>query len=255
MRFFLELSFLGTHYKGWQIQPNAKSVQEEIESAMSLLLLEPIKIMGAGRTDTGVHAQKMYAHFDTNHPLPNNFKHRLNAFLPKDIAIKNILPVKEDAHARFHATSRTYKYFVHQEKFPFYDQTSSLIREPLDFLAMNRACEILFKHKDFTSFSRLHTDVKTNFCSIYSAKWFKLEDPTQSQPPRWVFEISADRFLRNMVRAIVGTLLLVGKGNLSLEGFEEIILKKNRNLAGASVAAKGLSLTHIQYPKDLFLDV
>jgi tRNA pseudouridine38-40 synthase len=245
-RYFLQCSFKGTNYHGWQIQPNAISVQELFEDALSKILREKIAVVGAGRPDTGVHASLFVLHFDVEEPLLTNLDivYKLNSFLPSDIAVQKVWPVDKEAHARFSAISRTYKYFVSTEKDPFSTEISYKYLKSLDIERMNKAAEILFKYKDFTSFSRLHTDVKTNNCKIMQAEWRVEKD-------QLVFTIKADRFLRNMVRAIVGTLLEVGKGKLSSKQFREIMEKKDRSAAGASAPAQGLFLVDIEYPEEI----
>ncbi|MCK3685226.1 tRNA pseudouridine(38-40) synthase TruA [Maribellus sp. YY47] len=243
-RYFLQLSYNGTRYHGWQIQPNAVSVQETIEKALSTLLRESVAVVGAGRTDTGVHASYFILHFDLQKPVPSghDLVYKLNSFLPNDIAVQRCWPVSEEAHARFSATSRTYHYFITTEKDPFSIETAYRYTLPLDVDKMNEAAETLFQYEDFTSFSRLHTDVKTNNCKIYQAEW-------KREGTGLVFVVKADRFLRNMVRAIVGTLLEVGKGKLSVEGFQQIIELQDRGAAGASAPAHGLFLVDIEYPE------
>jgi tRNA pseudouridine38-40 synthase len=245
-RYFAQISFKGTHYHGWQIQPNAVSVQEVVEKAFSVILREEISVVGAGRTDTGVHASFYVLHFDTSEEIRDCKKlvFRLNSFLPADIAVQKIWPVPKDAHARFSAISRTYHYYITTEKNPFQTETAFCYRGKPDVAKMNEAAEILFEYDDFTSFSRLHTDVKTNLCKIYQADW-------EMEGEILVFKIKADRFLRNMVRAIVGTLLEVGKGKLSLEGFRKIIEKKDRKAAGTSAPGQGLFLVDAEYPEDM----
>lgn len=245
MRYFIYLSYDGARYHGWQIQPNGSSVQEVLGKALSTLLHESIEVTGAGRTDAGVNASLMVAHFDTEHTADNQLAYRLNKFLPQDIAIHKIVPVKPEAHARFSATSRTYHYYVITAKSPF-EPYAYRFPQPLDFDKMNEAAKALFDYIDFTSFSKLHTDVKTNNCRIMAAQW------EQVSPIKWKFTITADRFLRNMVRAIVGTLLDVGRGVLTLEQFREIIEKKDRCSAGMSVPGNALFLADITYPEDLF---
>lgn len=245
MRYFIYLSYDGARYHGWQIQPNGSSVQEVLGKALSTLLHESIEVTGAGRTDAGVNASLMVAHFDTEHTADNQLAYRLNKFLPQDIAIHKIVPVKPEAHARFSATSRTYHYYVITTKTPFEPYTYRF-PQPLDFDKMNEAAKALFDYIDFTSFSKLHTDVKTNNCRIMAAQW------EQVSPIKWKFTITADRFLRNMVRAIVGTLLDVGRGVLTLEQFREIIEKKDRCSAGMSVPGNALFLADVTYPEDLF---
>ena len=245
MRYFIYLSYDGARYHGWQIQPNGSSVQEVLGKALSTLLYESIEVTGAGRTDAGVNASLMVAHFDTEHTADQQLAYRLNKFLPQDIAIHKIVPVKPEAHARFSATSRTYHYYVITAKTPF-EPYAYRFPQPLDFDKMNEAAKALFDYIDFTSFSKLHTDVKTNNCRIMAAQW------EQVSPIKWQFTITADRFLRNMVRAIVGTLLDVGRGVLTLEQFREIIEKKDRCSAGMSVPGNALFLADITYPEDLF---
>ena len=245
MRYFIYLSYDGARYHGWQIQPNGSSVQEVLGKALSTLLHESIEVTGAGRTDAGVNASLMVAHFDTEHTADQQLAYRLNKFLPQDIAIHKIVPVKPEAHARFSATSRTYHYYVITAKTPF-EPYAYRFPQPLDFDKMNEAAKALFDYIDFTSFSKLHTDVKTNNCRIMAAQW------EQVSPIKWQFTITANRFLRNMVRAIVGTLIEVGRGVLTLEQFREIIEKKDRCSAGMSVPGNALFLADITYPEDLF---
>ena len=248
-RYFIQLSYMGTAYHGWQVQDNANSVQAELNKALSTYLREAIDTLGAGRTDTGVHAKSYIAHFDSvNETLEENIPqhlYKLNCLLPQDIAVFGLKKMHNDAHARFDATSRTYKYYVNQTKNPFLNETSYPLYVPLDVEAMNKAAQLLFKYADFTSFSKLHTDVKTNNCKVTFAKWEEGDNDTL------VFTITADRFLRNMVRAIVGSLLEVGKGKISVDGFKKIIELKDRQKAGMSVPAKGLFLTAISYPYDI----
>lgn len=241
-RYFLKLAYKGTHYHGWQIQPNAISVQEILEKALSVILKQTISIVAAGRTDAGVHAKLMYAHFNLTEKIETVYLvQKLNSFLPKDIVIFDLLQVHQEAHARFDATSRTYHYYINQIKDPFQQDLSWFYNQKLDINLMNQASEILFEYTDFECFSKLHTDVNTFNCKITEALWFKTENGL-------VFKITADRFLRNMVRAIVGTLVNVGQKKCNLQEFHEIIKSKNRNNAGFSVPAHGLFLTDIQYP-------
>lgn len=246
-RYFLQISYNGTNYHGWQVQPNAISVQEVIENALSTILREKIAVVGAGRTDTGVHASFYMLHFDSeNEMLQNeNLVYRLNRFLPDDIAIQNLCQVKPDTHARYSATSRTYKYYISTRKNPFSLNTSYLLTQPLDVPKMNELATVLFEYTDFTSFSKLHTDVKTNNCKVMLAEWTEEND-------NLIFVIKADRFLRNMVRAIVGTLLEAGKGKLTKEELRKIIEQKDRGEAGTSVPAHGLFLVNVEYPEDIF---
>ena len=249
MRYFMRLGYKGAAYHGWQVQPHDCSVQQTIEEAMATLLRTPTPVTGAGRTDAGVNARLMVAHFDTEQPIPDieRFIHGLNALLPPDIAIYSIAPVHDEAHARFDATSRTYKYFAVTRKDPFHYPLSWKCPPDLDFDLMNRAAARLLDYTDFTSFSKLHTDVKTNNCRIMQARWEPLGDG------EWVFTIQADRFLRNMVRAIVGTLLEVGRGRMTVEEFCHVVEQKDRCQAGTSVPGRGLFLTRIDYPQELFI--
>jgi tRNA pseudouridine38-40 synthase len=244
-RYFLQCSYKGTNYHGWQIQPNAISVQEVFEDALSRILREKIAVVGAGRTDAGVHASFYILHFEVENQVPEKLDivYKLNSFLPHDIAVQKVWTVNEEAHARFSAILRTYKYYISTEKNPFGNETSHLYLKQLDIVKMNAAALLLFDYEDFTSFSRLHTDVKTNKCKIMQAEWAVEEKQI-------IFTIKADRFLRNMVRAIVGTLLEVGKGKLTTEQFREIIEKKDRGAAGASAPAQGLFLVDIEYPEE-----
>ena len=248
-RYFIELSYKGTHYHGWQYQPNAISVQELVTRAFSTILKENIEITGAGRTDTGVHASFFTAHFDSekaNLHKDKKFIFKLNSFLPKDIAILKINKVSNQAHARFDATSRTYNYFIHQQKDPFLIESSYFFPHKLNLELMNEACELLYDFTDFTSFSKLHTDVKTNNCKISQALWTRNDY-------KITFTITADRFLRNMVRAIVGTLMDVGKNKITLNDFIEIVESKDRSQAGVSAPAHGLYLSAIEYPAEIYI--
>ncbi|MGZ5187885.1 MAG: tRNA pseudouridine(38-40) synthase TruA [Kaistella sp.] len=241
MRYFIEFSYFGKNYFGYQIQPNEISVQEELEKALSTILREDIKTTGAGRTDTGVHAKKMFAHFDTDLNLDENLAYKLNSFLPPDIAVKRIFSVKEDFHARFDATFRTYEYYISLEKNPFTQDSSwQMWKRNLDINKMNEACNILFEYEDFTSFAKLHTDNKTNNCKIYKAFW-------EQNGTELKFTISADRFLRNMVRAIVGTMVEIGNGKIQPADLRKIIEDKNRNAAGTSAPSQGLFLVDVGY--------
>lgn len=248
-RYFIYLSYDGTNYHGWQIQPNGISVQECLNKALSTVLRCDIEVTGAGRTDAGVHSSLMVAHFDSviDSVEAGKLADKLNRLLPPDIAIKKIVPVKSDAHARFDATSRMYKYYITDEKSPFNSRYRCRVYTKLDFDKMNKAANSLFDYVDFTSFSRLHTDVKTNNCKIMSAGWEQLDEHN------WVFTIRADRFLRNMVRAIVGTLLEVGRGKLSVADFRRIIEQKDRCKAGSSAPGNALFLCDVTYPESLFI--
>lgn len=245
MRYFLELAYNGQNYFGWQKQLKQISVQEVLETSLSTLLRQTISITGAGRTDSGVHAKQMYAHFDSETELPFNLVKRLNSFLPNDIVVYQITPVKLDSHARFDAVERTYHYFIQIGKDPFnYDFTWQIWQE-LNLNKMNEASKELIGRKDFSSFAKLHTDVKTHICDIKFAKWEKNNSQLK-------FTITADRFLRNMVRAIVGTLVDVGKGKIDLEQFRQIIEQKDRSFASGSAPAEGLFLVDVVYPISIF---
>ncbi len=242
-RYFIELAYNGKNYHGWQSQPNSITIQEVIEKCLSLQLREKIEIVGAGRTDTGVHAKFYVAHFDCNIDnldSDNNYIYKINNFLPKDIAIFKIYKVKNDAHTRFDAKSRTYEYHITTKKDPFNNDFAVEYYDSLNIEAMNKAAELLYNYTDFTSFSKLHTDTMTNNCDVSLAKWEIIND-------KLIFTIKADRFLRNMVRAIVGTLLEIGKGRMTLDDFKTIIELKDRKKAGTSAPAKGLYLVDIEY--------
>ena len=241
MRYCIEFSYSGKNYFGYQIQPDQISVQEVLEKALSTILREKIKTTGAGRTDTGVHAKKIFAHFDTEKNIGDNLVYQLNSFLPQDISMKRIFPVKEDFHARFDATFRTYEYYITLEKNPFTQDSSWQIwKRDLDVDRMNEACKILFEYEDFTSFSKLHTGNKTNNCKIYKAFW-------EQDRLELKFTISADRFLRNMVRAIVGTMVEIGNGKMEPEDLHKIIQDKDRSSAGTSAPPQGLFLVDVGY--------
>lgn len=242
MRYFIEFAYNGKNYCGWQYQPDAPSVQETLSKAMSLLLRAEIELTGAGRTDAGVHAKQMYAHFDFDGDINNStLAQKLNSFLPQDIVVYDILPLHGDAHARFDASGRTYEYHIHTFKDAFINEASWYHFQPLDMDKMNDAAKILFEYNDFKCFSKTHTDVRTFNCVVTEAFWVK-------EGNKLVFTITADRFLRNMVRAIVGTLTNVGLGKLSVEDFRTIIEGRDRNKAGFSVPAHGLYLTKVVYP-------
>ena len=244
VRYFLKLAYNGTAYHGWQIQENAHTVQAELNRKVSLMTGEEVNLVGCGRTDTGVHAREFYAHFDLNEPLgfwEEDFVYKLNSFLSKDIVIFDLYQVPEDYHARFSATQRTYKYYISTRKNPFERDFCLEYTAPLDVEAMQKAAGYLLKFTDFTSFSKLHTQTKTNDCLIKEASWEISED-------KLVFTITADRFLRNMVRAVVGTLLEIGKGKMKPEEIKDVIKAKDRGAAGFSVPAKGLFLEKVEYP-------
>lgn len=245
-RFFLRLAYRGAPFHGWQVQPNALSVQGEVEKALSTVLRIPVSIVGAGRTDTGVNAREMYAHFDYDGDLTENTEKgrllvSLNRLVGRDIAIHDVIPVPADAHARFDATMRSYKYFVAFEKTPFFYPFSWHCPNGLDIDLMNEAARILLETDDFTSFAKLHSDAKTNICKVTKAEWTMEGDSIA------VFTISADRFLRNMVRAVVGTLVDVGRGKLTVEGFRKIIERKDRCAAGQSMPGEALFLWEVKY--------
>jgi tRNA pseudouridine38-40 synthase len=247
LRYFIKLAYNGTNYHGWQCQPNAASVQETLNKAVSIVLNTEINLMGAGRTDTGVHAKEMFAHFDFELPLNSqNLIHKLNSYLPKDIVIYDIIPVHNEAHARFDATKRTYEYHINTFKDAFLQDQSWYYHQKLDFNLMNEASKLLFNHTDFQCFSKVNTDVNTFDCTIFEAYWTR-QSEGKEENDKLVFTISANRFLRNMVRAIVGTLVYVGLHKITLEDFNNIIASKNRSQAGFSVPAHGLFLTKIEY--------
>lgn len=241
-RYFIHLAYNGANYCGWQIQPHSPSVQAELERCLSLKLGQPVGVTGCGRTDTGVHARNYYAHFDFDGQIDDcdDLAYRLNVFLPNDIVVFRIWEVSPELHARFDAVSRTYQYQITQTKNPFHQNDAFYLYGALDVAKMQQAADLLQEYTDFTSFSKLHTQVKTNHCKIMEAQWL-------SQDGLLVFHIKADRFLRNMVRAIVGTLLEVGKGKMTLDEFRAVIERKDRCSAGESVPAQGLFLEEVAY--------
>ena len=253
MRHFIHLAYNGANYCGWQTQPDLPTVQYTLEQALSTLLRQPIAVVGCGRTDTGVHASDFYAHFDlpdspegTSAIDTENLTFKLNSFLPDDIAIYGIFPVKDNAHARFDATARTYQYHVSNRRLPFCQGLYCRIYFQPDLDLMNQGAEILMQYDDFTSFAKLHTQVKTNICHLSHARW-------QQEGDQLVFTIRSNRFLRNMVRSVTGTLLDVGRGKLTLDGLREIIERKDRCAAGVSMPPQGLFLTKVEYPEDEFV--
>ena len=247
-RYFIYFSYDGAAYHGWQVQPNAVTVQQVLEEALAKLVRQPVPLMGAGRTDAGVNAACMVAHGDFPAEVDcAQLVYKLNRILPPDIAVSDVRRVRDDAHARFDAISRRYNYRVVTAKSPFARRYACRVMPDVDFEAMNRAAEILYEYTDFTRFSKLHTDVKTNNCKVTYAAWRRVGEH------EWVFEIEADRFLRNMVRAIVGTLLLVGRGKLDIDGFRAVIENKARGEAGDSAPGEALFLVNVEYPNDLFL--
>ena len=244
-RYFVTFQYDGAAYHGWQVQPNGHSVQAELQRALAVLLREPVEVVGAGRTDAGVHASCMVAHFDTEAALDcAQTAYRLNRILPRDIAVLSLRKVDDDLHARFSAVSRTYHYYIHTRKDPFIDRYSCLLHYDLDFDKMNEAGRILTTYRDFAAFCKSHTDVKTTLCEVTEARWDRLDDH------RYRFTISANRFLRNMVRAVVGTLVDVGRGRISLEDFRTIIESGQRTMAGESMPAHALFLHDIKYPNN-----
>lgn len=245
MRYFMHLAYRGENYHGWQTQPNAASVQQTIEEALTTIVRRPTAIVGAGRTDAGVNARMMIAHLDlpdSLDPCEPRFIRGLNTLVGRDIAIYSFHRVAPDAHARFDATARTYRYFAHTGKNPFVGRLSWQAPDSLDFEAMNRAAALLPGRRDFTSFSKLHTDVKTNICDLRTARW------VADGPGRWYFEITADRFLRNMVRAVVGTLVEVGRHRIAPDEVMDIVGRRDRCAAGTSMPGEPLFLWHIAYP-------
>jgi tRNA pseudouridine38-40 synthase len=242
MRYFIKLAYNGKNYHGWQIQPNATSVQGEIQEKLSILLKQNTEIVGCGRTDTGVHAKVYFAHFENQEALDTEkFCHQLNAILPKAIVIYEVFLVQDQMHARFNALERAYEYVIATEPNPFTHELSWFVPKKLDVEAMNQAAQLLLTHKDFECFSKVHTDVKTFLCDIRYAHW------EMNANKELVFTVKADRFLRNMVRAIVGTLVEVGKGKVTLSDFKQILESKNRSEAGQSVPAHGLFLSDVKY--------
>ena len=244
MRYFVKLSYNGTKFHGWQIQSNALSIQENLNNAFSILIGEKIKLYGSGRTDTGVHAKEMYAHFDTSNFINcNKLVNKLNLFLCRDIVIFSIFNVDEKFHARFDAISRTYEYIISNYKNPFNYNFAYNYRGCLDFDLMNTASEFLILNKDFASFSK-NSLSKSTTCNVTYAKWY-------SDGKDWIFKIKSNRFLRNMVRSIVGTLILVGQRKISVDDFRNIIEKKDRTNAGPSAPAHALYLTKVDYPNNI----
>ncbi|MAD96881.1 MAG: tRNA pseudouridine(38-40) synthase TruA [Flavobacteriaceae bacterium] len=241
MRYFIELSYHGKNYHGWQMQPDAVSVQEKVNDAVSKVFRESIEVVGAGRTDTGVHAKQMFAHFDSSNEPPKEVVYKLNSILPNDIVVYDVVQVSDEKHARFDATSRSYEYHIWLGRNPFLlDFSWQIHSQQLDVEKMNEAAEILLRYKDFQCFSKVKTDVYTYNCDVTEARWVLKNNEL-------IFHISANRFLRNMVRAIVGTLVDVGLGKITTKDFEAIIESKDRGNAGLSVPAKGLFLTAIKY--------
>lgn len=246
-RYFVKFCYKGTNYHGWQLQPNAISIQEILQNSFKLLFKKDIELIAAGRTDAGVHAKEMYAHFDYEFEIDKKIIQKFNSFLPKDIAILDFIEVQNSAHARFDAVKRTYQYHLHTYKNPFIEEYSWYYFQKLSVKKMNDAAAILKEYQDFECFSKTHTDVFTFNCKIENAHW---EEKRENE---LVFTITADRFLRNMVRAIVGTLINIGIEKKDIQSIRQIIESKNRSEAGFSVPAHGLYLTQIEYPKSIFL--
>ncbi|WP_088323794.1 tRNA pseudouridine(38-40) synthase TruA [Polaribacter tangerinus] len=241
MRYFIALSYNGKNYHGWQVQPDVVSVQEKINSAISTIFQEQIEVVGAGRTDTGVHASEMFAHFEVDYEITGDIAHKLNAILPNDIVVSKVFLVAEDMHARFSAVSRSYEYRIWLGRNPFLlDFSWQIHSQDLDIALMNEAASVLLEYENFQTFSKVKTEVYTFNCDVTEAVWRK-------EGNLLTFYITANRFLRNMVRAIVGTLVDVGLGKITVLEFRSIIESKNRSNAGLSVPAKGLFLTKIKY--------
>tara|TARA_B100001540_G_scaffold286035_1_gene279515 strand:- start:224 stop:970 length:747 start_codon:yes stop_codon:yes gene_type:complete len=247
VRYFIYFSFNGKHYHGWQKQKNSLTVQEKIEESLSVLLKDKILVTGAGRTDAGVHAKQMVAHFDFNEHFENSNKlvFKLNQFLSNDISVKSLKSVKNNAHARFDAISRTYEYHISRDKDVFSEEYSYHLNYSLNKKKINEAIKIIINNKNFKCFTKSKTNVTNYICNIIDSKWMEFDK-------KYVFKITANRFLRNMVRSIVGTLIDVGLEKTSIDDFIEIIMSKNRSMAGYSVPAKGLFLTKISYPEEIF---
>lgn len=241
-RYFIYFSYDGTNYHGWQIQPNSNSVQAELQRALSVLLRQKIEVVGAGRTDTGVHARMMVAHFDIEQEIDcNQMVFKLNRLLPYDIAVNDLKPVGQDMHARFSAKKRTYHYYIHTRRNPFCRNYSYELHWQLDFDKMNEAASHLLTVEDFGAFCKSHTDVKTTICDVSESVWIQMSSD------RWYFKITANRFLRNMVRAIVGTLIDVGRNRITIEDFDHIVQGKKRTAAGESMPGNALFLENIEY--------
>ena len=249
-RYFIHLAYNGANYNGWQTQPGLPTVQQTLEGGLSTLLRQSVGVVGCGRTDTGVHASDFYAHFDVEEGggestggrmLPANLVFKLNNLLPSDIVIYDIVPVADNAHARYDAVARTYQYHVSDRRLPFRQGQYCRIYYRPDIDKMNEAARVLMEYEDFTSFAKLHTQVKTNICHLTQAEWREEEDG-------WVFTIRSNRFLRNMVRSVTGTLLDVGRGKLTIDGLREIVERRDRCAAGVSMPACGLFLTKVEYP-------
>ena len=243
-RYFIYFSYDGTAYHGWQVQPGSNSVQQEMQRALSLLMGRDMSVVGAGRTDAGVHAHMMVAHFDTEEPIADcqQLAYKLNRVLPRDIAVDRIVSVPSDCHARFSAVARTYHYYIHTHKAPFLRHYSNEMTYRLDFQAMNNAAAHLLSVSDFAAFCKSGGDQKTTICHVSEARWTEMDEPG-----RWCFVITANRFLRNMVRAVVGTLILVGRGKITVDEFRSIVASGKRTLAGDSMPGHALFLWDVSY--------
>lgn len=248
LRYFLKLAYLGTNFHGWQIQPNAYTVQEHLNKQLSTILREDINVVAAGRTDTGVHAKEMFVHFDWISEIEDSALviNRLNKMLGREVVVYEMAKVKPDAHCRFDAVERSYEYRINRILDPFTNHLATTILYPLNLEDMQLASQVLIGRRDYSSFSKSNTQTKTNICDIREAFW-------ETNEGQWIFHIRADRFLRNMVRAIVGSLLEVGKGKMTIKDFQEMIAAKDRRLAGESVPAQGLFLNRVTYPEDIFI--
>lgn len=245
MRYFLEIAYKGTHYHGWQLQKNAHTVQQELNQALQILFQKDIETIASGRTDTGVHAEQQFVHLDVETELTEDHLFKLNCLLPKDISAKRYVKVKPDVSARFDAISRSYEYRISRRKNPFLQEITCFFGKELNMEKMREATEVLYRHNDYQSFSKVHTSVDHFLCDIMHVEWEEKEELL-------IFKIEANRFLRGMVRTIVGTLLEVGQDRMTVKEFEEIIVKKDRKVAGRVVPAEGLFLTRIKYPEDIF---
>ena len=244
MRYFIKFSYNGSNYHGWQIQPNANTVQNELQKCLSILLKRNIELVGAGRTDAGVHAKQMFAHFNYSKNIENDkIIYKLNSFLPDDIFVTQIFKVKDQSHARFSAVSRTYKYYI-SHKIDIFNPNVHVVRKDLNIEKMNKASKHIVGEKDFTSFSKLHSETFTSICNVSMASW-------EIQDDKLVFTITSNRFLRNMVRSIVGTLIDVGLSKIQEQDLINIITQKDRSAAGVSAPAKALFITNISYPKNI----
>jgi tRNA pseudouridine38-40 synthase len=247
-RYFLQIAYKGTHYHGWQVQQNATGIQEIFNEKLSVLFGEAIYCIGCGRTDTGVHARKFFLHFDTTKPYYPGLAGKLNIFLPKDIVVQKVFEAPGEAHARWNATSRTYEYILSMKKDPFLLGLAGFEHNKLDTEKMNAACELLIQYHDFEALSKVNVQNKHHLCNIFEARW-------QTNGDVLLFTISANRFLRGMVRVVVGTMILIGKGKMSLDEFKTLLESKDRRKAGPAALADGLYLTDVQYPEGLLKEI